>query len=256
MTQTIEDFTQALEMERLSPRTIQVYVETVTSFHKQYGPEFNQSSYDAWKAQSGKWAPATVIQRMTAFSKYAKFLKVSVDLGEQPRQHKKIPLVVTAAQRDQIVAEMPNQRHRVAVWLMSELGIRVSEACTLRWQDVDMSARTVTITRKGGDRQVLPILGDVLMSAFSRVDRVNEFVLGGISRAAVAMAVSRACKRCGVEAHPHAFRHGFSVSAAKKGVSIPAIQKMLGHSSPTTTNRYLAGLQMDADELREAFGSW
>jgi len=250
----VGNFASALKMERLSDRTIECYVDTIGRFLDEYG-ELTQETYDRWRESADKLASSTIRQRMSIISKYADFIGVTIDLGKQPKIHREIPIAVTQQQCGQIIDAMKNQKHRVAVWLMSELGLRVGEVCSLKWEDVDLSNKTITVTRKGGNRQTLPILGEILLSALSRIERKNEYVLGGLTRKGVSSAVRRACEKVGINAHPHAFRHGFSVKAAKQGVAIPYIQQMLGHSSVTTTSRYLAGLQTNAEELRSVFES-
>lgn len=250
----LNEFANALKLERLALRTIECYIDVIGRFLEEYG-ELTQDTYEEWREDTGHLSSATIRQRMSIIGRYAGFVGVSIDFGAQPRIHRGIPVAVTPQQCGMIVDAMKNPRHRLAVWLMSELGLRVSEACSLRWEDIDLSSRTVTVLRKGGDRQTLPILGDILLASLPRIERRNEYVLGGLTRKGVASAVRRACEKVGIEAHPHAFRHGFSVKAAKQGVAVPYIQQMLGHSSVNTTSRYLAGLQTNADELRAAFGS-
>ena len=38
---------------------------------------------------------------------------------------------------------------------------------------------------------------------------------------------------------PHVLRHTFSVTAVQKGISLPALQRLLGHDRLTTTEIYL-----------------
>ena len=40
-------------------------------------------------------------------------------------------------------------------------------------------------------------------------------------------------------AHPHAFRHTYGRNCVLRGVPIPVLQKWLGHSSLTDTQRYV-----------------
>lgn len=49
--------------------------------------------------------------------------------------------------------------------------------------------------------------------------------------------------------HPHSMRHSTAVALLKSGVDLSTISHMLGHSSPTTTNRYA---KVDLEMKREA----
>ncbi|MCX6586283.1 MAG: tyrosine-type recombinase/integrase [Acidobacteria bacterium] len=49
--------------------------------------------------------------------------------------------------------------------------------------------------------------------------------------------------------HPHSMRHSTAVALLKSGVDLSTISQWLGHSSPTTTNRYAT---IDLDMKREA----
>ena len=52
--------------------------------------------------------------------------------------------------------------------------------------------------------------------------------------------LSSYCRQCGVEMHitPHMFRHSFATLLLEEDVDIRYIQRMLGHSSITTTQIY------------------
>lgn len=249
-------FIEELKIQGLSPRTIESYSKTVSDFLSEYG-ELTADTVASWRGSSRKWKASTVRQKVAALSKYAEFTGVDVDFGKLPSIKVEVPCVVTREDAEKMIERCTNTKHRLAMRLMSYIGLRISEACSLRWEDVDLTRKTITVIRKGGNKQVLPILGDTLYHSltFAHMSASgDEYVLGGVTSAAIYKAITRLAAQVGIEAHPHAFRHGFAVSAAKSDVSIPAIQKMLGHSNPMTTSRYLSGLQMDADELRAEFG--
>ncbi len=53
---------------------------------------------------------------------------------------------------------------------------------------------------------------------------------------------------------PHVLRHTFSVTAIQKGISLPALQRLLGHDRLTTTEIYL---NLSPEEvLREFHEKW
>lgn len=251
---TVQQFVSALQAEKLSPRTIETYTAFMERYLEAYG-ELTQESYEQWRSDATEYSSSTIRQRVSCLLKYAELAGLSIDVGKLPKIRKEIPIAVSTDDRDRIIGVMRTERHRLAVLLMSELGLRVSEACSLRWSDVDMDRAELTVVRKGGAQSRLPILGDMLMPALRGAlrKRKNEYVLEGVGREAVKEAVARAAEKAGVEAHPHAFRHGFAVNSAKRGVTVAALSKMLGHKSVQTTMRYLDGLTMGVDELRGAF---
>lgn len=53
---------------------------------------------------------------------------------------------------------------------------------------------------------------------------------------------------------PHVLRHTFSVTAIQKGISLPALQRLLGHDRLTTTEIYL---NLSPEEvIREFQAKW
>ena len=53
---------------------------------------------------------------------------------------------------------------------------------------------------------------------------------------------------------PHVLRHTFAVAAVQKGISLPALQRLLGHDRLTTTEIYL-NLSPE-DVIREFKEKW
>jgi integrase/recombinase XerD len=72
--------------------------------------------------------------------------------------------------------------------------------------------------------------------------------------------IQRILKRVANRAHitrpvsPHVLRHTFAVTAVQKGVSLPALQRLLGHDRLTTTEIYL-NLSPE-DVIREFREKW
>ena len=57
--------------------------------------------------------------------------------------------------------------YRLAVLLMFDLGLRVSEAAGLRWKDVDLASATITVVGKGNKLRQLPIASARLQRALA-----------------------------------------------------------------------------------------
>src|ERR1700723_2533138 len=61
---------------------------------------------------------------------------------------------LTEAEMDRLLAALKHNRHGHRDWLIGLLiyrhGLRVSEACDLRWNDIDLAKRTIIVRRLKG----------------------------------------------------------------------------------------------------------
>src|SRR4029453_10150163 len=78
----------------------------------------------------------------------------------------------------------------------------------------------------------------------------------GLTPRAMQLLVKRVANRPPISrlVTPHVLRHTFAVTAVQKGISLPALQRLLGHDRLTTTEIYL-NLSPE-DEVREFREKW
>jgi integrase/recombinase XerD len=141
-------------------------------------------------------------------------------------------------------------RDRVLLRLLYAAGLRVSEACGLRWRNLRPRSEAGQITvfgKNGRTRSIaLPaLLWSELMALRGRAgaeDPVFPSRSGKLlDRGRVRIIVRKAAKRAGtVEAiSPHWLRHSHASHALDHGAPIHLVQATLGHSSVATTSAYL-----------------
>lgn len=136
--------------------------------------------------------------------------------------------------------------------LLFATGMRISELCNLKQTNLDLQSKSVLIFGKGAKERFIQIGNDQVLSALYRykeafADELSQtewlFVnrLGNrLSEQSVRYMIIRYCKIAGIDMHitPHMFRHSFATLLLEADVDIRYIQKMLGHSSITTTEIY------------------
>lgn len=136
--------------------------------------------------------------------------------------------------------------------LLFATGIRVSELCGLNKSDIDLVSGNVKIHGKGSKERILQICNkDVINTlleyeaAFSDdIKKHNAFFINRqhsrLSEQSVRFLIIKYAKMASVEMHitPHMFRHTFATLLLEEDVDIRYIQRMLGHSSITTTQIY------------------
>ncbi len=139
---------------------------------------------------------------------------------------------------------------RALMLLPLMLGLRASETLMVKRRDVEraVGGEELLVLRKGGREQLLPAFGvqkllhDMLKSPIEWA--LSWELLSRVSKDAAYTTLYRLIRdagtRAGVEKlRPHKLRHGFASRMERAGASLPQIQKMMDHASPTMTMRYV-----------------
>jgi integrase len=170
------------------------------------------------------------------------------------------------------------------VYFVAMTGCRMGEALGLRWEDVDLTARTATLRRsghgmdstKGGHARAVPLLpelADVLVE-HRRQQRELRLRLGAgwpntglVFTSAVGTPLDSSNCRSRLRsklleldmpaARPfHSLRHGLAARLLRRDVPLPVVSALLGHSSIRVTADVYGHVQpaMHADQLAAAMG--
>ena len=132
-----------------------------------------------------------------------------------------------------------------AIRFLALTGLRLREALTLRWEDVDFDRGSINLrSTKTGPRGQVP-LPSAAIDLLSDLDRFSEnpYCFPGGLRGQELKNLQRpfkaACELAGVpDARLHDLRHSAASLGISSGLSLPMIGGVLGHRSPSTTNRY------------------
>lgn|SRR5574340_804440 len=127
-------------------------------------------------------------------------------------------------------------------------GMRMGEILALTWSTVDFNRRTVTVLRsKNGERRTIPV-NDTALSVLRRKSRIRSLTTDLVfySKAFTVIEPGHlrrsfrlAMKKAKIEDfHFHDLRHTFATRLVQAGVDLYKVQRLLGHKSPTMTQRY------------------
>lgn len=129
-------------------------------------------------------------------------------------------------------------------------GLRISEACRLRPEDIDSSRMLIHVRQGKGKKDRFVMLSEqllhVLRAYWKQVRPEGGWMFPGrkkgepISRSAVGKALKAAAQKAGIRKRvtPHLLRYSFATHLLEAGADIRVIQVLLGHSSIRTTARY------------------
>ena len=149
-----------------------------------------------------------------------------------------------------------NKEHRAYFMLIFYTGMRLGEVVSLEWSDVDIANDLIIVRNKSSfhtknyKERAIPIhphLKPWLLYLKDHSDKSVRVV--SYSRSGIGKLFKIYSEKSGVHCTPHKLRHTFATLLASEGVSLKAIQEMLGHSRITTTEIYA---KMAKEYLKES----
>jgi integrase/recombinase XerC len=158
-------------------------------------------------------------------------------------------------------------RNKALIETLYSTGVRVSELAGLDVGDLDSHSGLMRVLGKGSKERLVPIGA----KAIAAIDAYREALtqehgvgrpsdgamflnkdLGRLTTRSIARVVDQLARACGlaVPVSPHALRHTFATHMLDGGADLRAVQKLLGHSSLSTTQRYT---HVSIDRLMAAY---
>ena len=251
----IEDMT----LRNLAPHTIQVYVERVATFARYFnvspqrlGPEqirayllyLVQERHVSWSYFNQARCALQFLYRVTLGKDWV------VEAVACPKQQKKLPIVLSLDELVQFFKAVTNLKHRAILMTTYAAGLRLSEVCHLRVDDIDSQRMVIRIRQAKGhkDRYVMlsPRLLAILRQYWKAV-RPRHYLFPGADpdRPINPRTVQEACKAALLasglkkKVSVHTLRHSFATHLLEAGTDLRTIQILLGHQNLSTTARYL-----------------
>lgn len=276
MEEALERYIIYLQAERnASPYTVRNYQAEVgefIAFAHQHGvtrwQDVDRALVRRWLAslRVAGYAAGSIARRLSEVRACCNFLVEAGDLAKNPlagmsspRQPRHQPRVlgydeVLALLRVPDTSTAQGQRNRAILELLYGSGIRLGELEGLNLDDLDLTQRQVRVLGKG-NKERIALFGSPAEIALRQymVDGRRQLAndssgaalfLNRFGRRMGRVSIIRMLARCatlaGIERKvtPHALRHSFATHLVDEGVDIRIIQELLGHESPTTTQRY------------------
>jgi len=143
-------------------------------------------------------------------------------------------------------------RNAALLEMLFYTGLRVSELCNVKTNDIDIANGQLLVMGKGAKERVISVTNRTVLDTITKYIDARDAIsfrtnflflnrLGNrISEQSVRTIITDIARSSGVELHitPHMFRHSIATYLLDAGVDCRQIQKILGHSSIKTTERY------------------
>jgi integrase len=140
-----------------------------------------------------------------------------------------------------------------ALRLLILTGARLREILGLKWEYVDMERGLLFLPDSKTGRKTI-VLNAPALAVLSALPRVGSYVIMGDDPEKSRHDLNRPWKLVSKHAalegvRLHDLRHTHASFGAAAGLGLPIIGKLLGHTQPSTTQRYA---HLDVDPLRRA----
>lgn len=247
-----------------SPRTQEAYRKDIQRWESS-GYDLTVEGVAAWKADLvANYSNATASRYFSSVRTYHRWLVQTGTLQHSPFEAVKAPAlrpsVVVNVPSDNDVealrASLTTPRNRLIVELLLN-GLRASEVVNLKADALHFEpgyGHFLVFRGKGDKERVVPVL-DTVVEAINATDYTSEWLVANedgsqVTYDAVNGVVDTAAAKAGVDnLYPHKLRHHYGTRLVRAGANVFSVQKLLGHASVVTTQRYV---NMDLSDLVEA----
>lgn len=254
----IKQYIASKRLSGLSEKSLEQYRRTVTCFLETVGKPISEiksmdirgflAMYQAQKQISNR----TLENYRTYLSGFFIWLVNEEIISANPmakvtkiKEPKRKREPFSDEEMERLRANADDIRDRAMIEFLYSTGCRVSEMVELNVNKIDFyNSSTVAHGKGEKDRQVYITESAMFwLKSYlrTRTDNDNALFIGNrgrLSKEGVEYIIRKIGIKCGVNAFPHRFRHTFATNLAKRGMPVQEIQKLLGHSSISTTMVY------------------
>lgn len=248
-----------LRVRNYSSRTIDTYVRCVAAFAKHFGrppSDLGPEHVHRWQVHlvEERKASASAVNQHAAALRFLYSItlrrKIAVEQIPYARRPKKLPVVPSPSEVGVFLDAVQNLKHKAVLLTIYAAGLRLSEALSLRIDDIDGERGLIRVRSGKGNKDRYTILSPTLLEAlraYWRIYRPKSWLFPGQDprRHLTVHLIQKVCvrvrERLGMAKviTPHTLRHSFATHLLESGTDLRTIQHLLGHSSLNTTSIYL-----------------
>lgn len=265
--------------KRLDAKTLKAYRIDLRQFSEQISitesTELTPAVLETYIAKlHQQYAPKTVKRKIASLKAFFHYLEYREIISQNPfnklqirfRKPVILPKTIPLHSIEILLNTMYEQNHNASsshkkkttlrdiavIELLFATGIRISELCTIPYQNIDLQNNFIIINGKGSKQRLIHICDENVIISLNKYhsEYTNEIHSCGyffvnnigkrLSDQSVREMINKYCRTANIQQHitPHMFRHSFATLLLEENVDIRYIQSMLGHSSINVTEIY------------------
>lgn len=257
-----------MELKNYSLRTMETYLGCVRGFAAYYGKSPEAMDHDEvrnylyYMLKEKKASQSAINQAYSALKfLYQTTLRREWDSLKIPRckMRKRLPVVLSDQEVERLFSATRNLKHRAILMTIYSGGLRLGEATHLKVSDIDSERMTIKVRGKG-DKDRYTLLGRrtlEILRIYWKVHQPVDWLFPSrrldqpLSHSTIQRAFKEALRRSGIKkpACVHSLRHSFATHLLEAGTDLYHIQRLLGHTTPSTTTVYLHVTRKDLTRI-------
>ncbi|NLD26100.1 MAG: tyrosine recombinase XerC [Acholeplasmataceae bacterium] len=228
----------------------------------------NVTRYYLFHLNKQGYRPRSIARKMSSLRSLYKFMLnenlIEVNVFSEvssPKLDKTLPKVLYDEELDNLFNSVDvrietGKRDYAILELLYGTGIRVSELCGLRIQDIDFFNNAIIVMGKGSKERYLPIYDSIKSAlqdylAFARDELLKHnkettdvlflnYRGGALTPRGVRVILNNINDRTAnnMKISPHVLRHSFATHLLDNGADLRSVQELLGHVNLSTTQIY------------------
>jgi site-specific recombinase XerD len=232
--------------------------------------------FDFLDSLSSDYSQSSINRLKTSIRNFHRFLNFKYDMKDPTLNisvthgRKRLPIYATKDEIDRLMSVFNDEdqkdmfEHTILETIYG-LGLRVSECCELRTNQVNLRDGFVKVLGKGNKERVIPIPSrtrKLMDEYFSNIRyswqkrNTNRFFINRFGKPIyseyVEEMIRKRVEEAGIDKHltPHKLRHSYATHLLEGGADLRVIQELLGHSDISTTEIYT---HVESERLKDAY---
>lgn len=212
-------------------------------------------------AAKAEYSPTSVARHFSSLRGFLHYLNreghypYTTELLTPPKLGHYLPQCLTIEEVDSVFAEIQEfstniERDTALLELLYSAGLRISEALSIRLQDIDLENEWLMPIGKGNKQRLVPLgqkakenLKAWISNGRKKTDPKSDCVILNargkpMSRMGAWKIVNNFTAHLGKQVSPHTFRHSFATHCLAAGMDLRVLQELLGHADLGTTQIY------------------
>ena len=259
-----------MQLRRFPEATQQSYLRSVSGLASHYRISPDQINGEKLKNyvlfltndRNLKWSSVNTITAGLRFfyteTLGCRDIALSIPPRKTPRH---LPEILSRDELVNLFGSVKNLKHRAILVTAYACGLRISEVVNLKVNDIDSSRIMVRIEHGKGDKDRYSIASPRLLNELRSYWKMyrpslwlfpNERTKEKLTRSTPHLIFKAAKKKAAITKKVtfHSLRHAFATHLLEAGVDIRTIQILLGHSSITSTAKYLHVARKDLGSVK------